>query len=526
MISFEFNFSLTKSIGYANVHAKVPQSVTEVSRDFVMSLQQNKWGVYYYRTTIPADVSPTGKPKDFTFSLYTSSLAQARVAYPQVESAFLYLVTYCRRAKQVIRHKANPRRTGNLMYDLIASMMVGDTEVTIKSTAGNETAVASIINQVLSPARQHIPATTSVVATTTDVSGLPERKTIRVDVLYERYCKRAGVADKTLIRATRFTPYICELFGAKRICDITRDEAFTIKDKLPQLRSCKKGAKEIISASRANQTFSAISSFFSWAMKQGHIDYNPFDKLKLNINTEKVAIEPFTIDELKKLFEGEEFVNFTKFRGYRYWLCVLALYTGMRVTEIAQLEVADIKRNKAGRYFFELSEKSHAEGHSKRLKNTHSNRVVPLCKKIMELGFVDYLELIKKEKYDLLFPDMTLDPRTQETPTGHFSAKFSIYRQKILKNNKHQTFHSFRHNVVCLLKQKKIPLSDIQEFVGHAFGNITFDVYGTSQGAEELIEVADQIDFDINIPKWEDNHNRKSGRIEISRQNKEIRRKK
>ena len=491
-----------------------------------MALQKNKWGVYYFRTTIPADVSPTGKPKDFVFSLYTTSYPEARVALPQVQSAFLYLVTYCRRAGQVLHHKANPRRSGNLMYDLIASMMVGDTEVTIKSTAGNETAVANIIHQVLSH-KMPSPNAKPPSPKPNDVAGLPERKVIRIDVLYEQYSNRQGVTSSTNKCRKSLARYISELFGTKRMCDVSRDEAFDIKNKIQNLKSvgCDGKSRNAVSPALANRIFQTIASFFKWGVAQGNIDYNPFEGMELDLNAQKEEVVSYSIEEMKLLFEGEEFQKFTENISSRYWLCVLGVYTGMRVGEIAQLEVGDVKIDKNGRYFFELTEKSNVKGHTKQLKTSHSERVVPLCQKIIALGFDRYFETIKKDKYDLLFPDIPLDAKTHQSIISQFSTRFSEYRRRVLDNNKKQTFHSLRHNVVCLLQQKKVPLPDIQEFVGHAHGNITFDVYGGIQGAEAMVEVADKIDFDINFPVWKDSPKLAANRRKVSIKNKEIRKK-
>ena len=491
-----------------------------------MALQKNKWGVFYYRTTIPADVSPTGKPKDFVFSLYTTSYPEARIALAQVQSTFLYLVTYCRRVGQVLRHKANPRRSGNLMYDLIASMMVGDTEVTIKSTAGNETAEANIIHQVLTQNKAQ-PSNATPQPSKPDVVGLPERKVIRVDVLYQQYCNRAGVASNTRKKQQTITRYISELFGTKRMCDISRDEAFDIRSEILNLKGVGRGGKDNkpVSPTLAISILKTISSFFKWCIGQGNIDYNPFDGLALNVDVTREEVVPYSIEELRRLFEGEPFQKFTENSSSRYWLCVLGTYTGMRVGEIAQLEVGDVKISKDGRYFFDISTKSNAKNHTKTLKTPHSARVVPLCQRVIALGFDRYLETIKKEKYDLLFPDLPLEIDTRRTTIASFSTKFADYRQEVLNNNKRQTFHSLRHNVICMLQQKKVPLPDIQEFVGHAHGNITFDVYGGIQGAEAMIQVADQIDFDINFPVWEDSSKQAAYRKKKHLKNKEIKKK-
>nr|DAM63286.1 MAG TPA: Integrase [Caudoviricetes sp.] len=479
-----------------------------------MNIQKNKQGLFFFRGTIPADVSATFKPHEFRFSLQTKNPILARALSIQLQSAMYHLVMYCRQRGTCLSFNSVGRqRTGNLMFDLIASMTVGNTEVTIKSNVGNEASVASVISQVLA-GTNNIPQVTPQVATPVVQKleppeepdpDVPERKAIKVIAVYRKYCERAGVTPRTHEADSTAITYMEELFGAKRMCDISRDVAFTVKGNLPNLKSTKvwaDGKRRKISGNRAARIFKTIVSFFTWAMRQGNIDFNPFDGMKLDVEVESAKIIPFSFDELKTLFEGEGFLEWVSYMGYRYWLPVIALYTGMRLSEIAQLEVKDVVIDKNGKYFFNITTDSHVKGHVKRVKNEHSIRVVPVSQKIIDLGFDGYLKTIKAEKYSLLFPDIAIEEKTHYTASGYLSLAFSFYRRNTLQNDKDQTFHSLRHNVVTLLKQKKFALADIQEFVGHAHGNITFDIYGEPQGVEAMIAVSDAIDFNINFPKW------------------------
>lgn len=480
-----------------------------------MNIHKNKQGLFFYRGTIPADVSATFKAQEFRFSLQTKNPELARCFVAQLQSAVYQLVIYCRSKGTCLTFNTKGRqRTGNLMFDLIASMTVGDTEVTIKSSVGNEASLASVISQVLNGNTQSPQPASKPVAPIVEKleppeepdPDIPERKAIKVITLYRKYCKRSGVTPRTHEADTTVIPYMEEMFGARRMCDVSRDVAFMVKDHIPKLKSVKvwaDGKRRKISGNRATRVLKTITSFFTWAMRQGNIDFNPFDGLRLDVETESAKIIPFSFDDLKQLFEGEGFLEWVSYMGYRYWLCVIALYTGMRLSEIAQLEVKDVIVNKDGRYFFNITPDSSVKGHVKRVKNEHSIRVVPVSRKIIDLGFDEYLATLKKEKHTLLFPDIAIEAKTHYTASGYHSLAFSFYRRNTLQNDKNQTFHSLRHNVVTLLKQKKFALADIQEFVGHAHGNITFDIYGEPQGIEAMVAVSDALDFNINFPHWE-----------------------
>lgn len=499
-----------------------------------MALHRNKWGVYSYRATIPADVSATGFPQNFTFSLRTTNPTQAKLLHPQIQSVFIYVLTYFRQAGLVIERNPKPVRTGNIMTDLIASMTVGGTEITFKSPVGNETSMANVISQFLTKqaagaveeaVEEHSDETTKKVKNP-DALSRSDRKSVRVDKLYEQYCQRTGIRPHSILADQTVIPYVQNLFGHTKMSDMTRDLAFAVKSRIPGLLSTfvsATGTRKRISAKRAARIFKTINAFFVWAMKQGNIDFNPFDNMELDVEVTEPNVVPYSLEELKILFESPQFFDdFVCDRGYRYWVCVIALFSGMRLSEIAQLEVKDVILAKDGRYYFNICKRSNVKGHIKRVKNAHSERVVPVSKRIIELGFPEYLETLKKARQNLLFPDISIDSKTHYTASGNMSLKFSQYRRAVLKNDKEQIFHSLRHNVVTLLKQKKFPLSDIQEFVGHAHGNITFDLYGEPQDAETMIALADALDFDVTFPHWEDRLQWKKTRARVYKANKEI----
>ncbi|MBR9973909.1 hypothetical protein [Magnetospirillum sulfuroxidans] len=72
---------------------------------------------------------------------------------------------------------------------------------------------------------------------------------------------------------------------------------------------------------------------------------------------------------------------------------VVALYSSMRPTEVAQLDVDDVGKID-GVWVFDLNE---VEG-DKRLKNRASVRRIPVHRRLIDLGFLDYHA---KRKVDL-----------------------------------------------------------------------------------------------------------------------------
>lgn len=117
----------------------------------------------------------------------------------------------------------------------------------------------------------------------------------------------------------------------------------------------------------------------------------------------------FELDELKRLFQGPEMAAFAKDAAdaHKFWLPHVGLFTGARINELCQLNPQhDIqKEEKSGFWFFDITHES--AGHQdveKSVKTKSSKRRVPVHPQLVELGFLRYVEHVKKLGHTLLFP--------------------------------------------------------------------------------------------------------------------------
>ena len=85
----------------------------------------------------------------------------------------------------------------------------------------------------------------------------------------------------------------------------------------------------------------------------------------------------------------------------RYWVTMLSAYSGARLNEICQLNVDDISKTD-GIWLMNINDNT--EGKS--IKTLSSARLVPLHAKILELGFLDYVDQIRNESHLKLFPNL------------------------------------------------------------------------------------------------------------------------
>ena len=95
----------------------------------------------------------------------------------------------------------------------------------------------------------------------------------------------------------------------------------------------------------------------------------------------------------------------------------------------------------------------------------------------MELGFIDFINLLKKDtKRKRVFEELIYNEGTYGRSISRFfnNRYLPLLGIKTDKNG----FHSFRHSVIDHLKQLGVEPHFINELVGHSQGNIDLDRYG------------------------------------------------
>lgn len=98
---------------------------------------------------------------------------------------------------------------------------------------------------------------------------------------------------------------------------------------------------------------------------------------------------PFEIREVERIFSPAIYLKTPgAIKGSRteYWGPLIALYTGMRIEEICQSRVSDIREHR-GQPFFSV-----IDGEDQELKTETSRRNVPIHEELIRFGFLDFVE--------------------------------------------------------------------------------------------------------------------------------------
>lgn len=251
--------------------------------------------------------------------------------------------------------------------------------------------------------------------------------------------------------------------------------------------------KDILSVRTVNKKLGLISSLFLFGKRHGYVKENYFEGLCLK-ETGKASErrDAFDNSDLEKLFSSPIFTGKKPDKLFQYWLPLLGLYTGARLEELCQLYLEDIRKEKDVWVFDINSKKDTSLGNDKHLKNDHSVRLIPIHSKLIELGFLNYVESLRVEKVERVFPGLS---KTQNK-YGHAPSKwFGTYRKKCGVNEESKVFHSFRHTVLNLLKQNGIDIKQVEAISGHGDESMAFGTYGKAYGVSVLKGVIEILDF-------------------------------
>lgn len=159
----------------------------------------------------------------------------------------------------------------------------------------------------------------------------------------------------------------------------------------------------------------------------------------------------------------------------RFWLPLLLLFTGARLDEVAQCILTEICS--APIPYIDLDTEE-----ARTAKTESGRRYVPLHSQLIELGFLEYVDHLRRSGEYWLFPDLSHErgkERAAKT-SRHFMETYRKFGKSHpetgLTNPRIQT-HSLRHRFEHVALKAGVPLWAVDLFVGHHVGELGVDVY-------------------------------------------------
>jgi integrase len=180
-------------------------------------------------------------------------------------------------------------------------------------------------------------------------------------------------------------------------------------------------------------------------------------------------------------------------RDGKFWIPLIALYSGMRLGEIVQLLVGDIKSEDGVAYF----DISRGEGEKKQIKTASSKRRVPIHKMLIALGLLDYVAAAQASRpKERLFEE--IKPGANGDFSHNFSKWFGRYVRDIGAKTPKTAFHSFRHNFKDALVAAGVPESHARTLMGHADDGV-HGLYGTVVAIKLLNTELQKIHYPLEL---------------------------
>ncbi|WP_248311413.1 site-specific integrase [Bosea sp. ASV33] len=178
-------------------------------------------------------------------------------------------------------------------------------------------------------------------------------------------------------------------------------------------------------------------------------------------------------------------------RDEKFWLPLIAVFSGARQEEICQLHVEDI-RQEQGIWLFDINMKP-----PRKLKNKSAVRLVPIHPELIRLGLLGYVEQQRKAGQVRIFPN--LHPGGADGRLGHgFTKWFTRYRRDVEVYEEGRDFHSFRHSATTFLHQGRVADSIVDRLTGHTTPGETAR-YTKETDLGQLKAAIDTIDIEVDF---------------------------
>ncbi len=349
---------------------------------------------------------------------------------------------------------------------------------------------------------------------------------ISIGDLFDRYLNNAGsnVGEATSKNYTIIRRVFDELYGLDRpAIAFTRHDFREVRDFLVTLPSnpikktkqaTLKGAVEVgkakglplISAGTVNMHLQKLNAVLNYGVLEEYIPKNNARELSVPqpIKAKNRRL-PFDEEQLLAIFNAPLYTGCKDGEhGYakpgdchprngRFWLPVISLYSGMRLGEIAQMDVADVERiDGVDVMLIRFSDDEDDDGPEKRIKTENGVRYVPVHPILKRIGFFEFVEGQRAKGEKRLFPEIT------PNSVGAWSHAYSKWFARFLKSSgakKARTaFHSFRHSYRDALREAGISQDAVRQLGGWSSGT-TDENYGSGLKASSLYAAISKLGY-------------------------------
>ncbi|UUZ68770.1 site-specific integrase [Polaromonas sp. P2-4] len=237
-----------------------------------------------------------------------------------------------------------------------------------------------------------------------------------------------------------------------------------------------------------------------------------------------------TADELKRMFEQQAFLAGALDTPWKFWIPLLCMYHGFRVSEASQIYTDDVilvdgvpcislvndeddedtEDDDEGNNPKSLLQKAKTLDEFRRLKNAASRRVIPIHPRLIERGFLDHVESMRQlsPRPVHLFQGLRWEAKSM------FGRKPSEYMGQLLRiagvwKFRQKVPHSLRSNYKQALDATGMEADLVKRMLGHSTGAVKDSNYNETDVGPALpmtvvVPHLARVSFPIQLPSHED----------------------
>lgn len=275
--------------------------------------------------------------------------------------------------------------------------------------------------------------------------------------------------------------------------------------------------------------FTAVRELLQFAHDNADKDGGDFEISKKLIGKVKSAKKPkgqgrgskprikFSQTDLVAMFNTRRYVTGGFDRNSEYWIPLMAVHGGESQAELCQLHVSDIKQDReTGIWYIDIndqggtSDRKHPNYKALKVDIDGRPRDVPIHPRLIELGFLDFVEQCRRAGQVRLFPEESRCK--QANAYDPYSKRYNRWRRgelNILVDSKGQKkdFHSYRHTVSGILMGMGCQEGVANDIVGHGstMRSETRKTYSEGAWLRLKADWVSKIEYDVDwskVVKW------------------------
>ena len=328
------------------------------------------------------------------------------------------------------------------------------------------------------------PWETPPVPTPPETVAAPEVPQVFLDDVVPTWIARNRPRDDAVKRTRKALEHFQVAIGKVPLNKLSKAHGNTLVTYL-----LNKKARGFGDSTAANQAAS-INALMNVAVKADIIERNPFDLQFEILDAEER--EQWTDEELVRLYATDLFRDPASFPIIRltdpveaYFALLLVLNTGLRIGEIAQLEMADLS----------LRNGIHAlsiHGRAGTIKEIKSARYIPVADAVVTLGLIEYADYRRAAGATKLFPSLH---RGKISSGDRFGRWFKLYREKVgSAEGPLEGSHKFRYTMRTRLAMAQVNMETSDALTGHAaVGSTGRKVYTATMPLNIVLEAVNKV---------------------------------